>query len=65
MKDRFGVSVPADRGLRLHAIRFGVREVSETEALLRNAGIAYEKRGGGLVVFPAPGQGAIFIFEAE
>jgi hypothetical protein len=65
MKDRFGVSLPADPGLRLFAIRFGVREVSETEALLRNAGIVYEKRGGGLVVHPAPGQGAIFVFEAE
>jgi hypothetical protein len=75
MKDRFGVSLPVDRGpadrgpadqgLRLHAIRFGVREMGQTEALLRNAGIIYEKRDGGLVVHPAPGQGAIFVFEAE
>jgi hypothetical protein len=33
--------------------------------LLRNAGIIYEKRDDGLVVHPAPGQGAIFVFEAE
>jgi hypothetical protein len=32
---------------------------------LRNAGITYEKRDGGLVVHPAPGQGAILVFEAE
>ncbi len=65
MESRFGVSLPTDPGLRLHAIRFGVREVTETEALLRNAGIAYVKREGRLVVHPAPGQGAIFVFEAE
>jgi hypothetical protein len=65
MEARFGISLPADPGLRLHAIRFGVREVSETEALLRNAGIAYDKRSGGLVIHPAPGQGATFVFEAE
>jgi hypothetical protein len=65
MEARFGISLPADPGLRLYAIRFGVREVGKTEALLRNAGIAYDKRRGGLVVHPAPGQGAIFVFEAE
>jgi hypothetical protein len=65
MENRFGISLPADPGLRLHAIRFGVREVNETEALLRNAGITYEKRDGGLVVHSAQGQGAILVFEAE
>ena len=64
MESRFGVSLPADPGLQLHAIRFGVRDVEETEALLCSAGIAYVKREGGLVVQPAPGQGAIFVFEA-
>jgi hypothetical protein len=65
MEARFGISLPAVQVLRLYAIRFGVREVSETEALLRNAGIAYDKRSGGLVIHPAPGQGATFVFEAE
>jgi hypothetical protein len=65
MEGRFGIPLPDDPGLGLYAIRFGVREVSETEALLRNAGITYEKRGGRLVIHPAPGQGATFVFEAE
>jgi hypothetical protein len=42
-----------------------VRGLNETEALLRNAGIAYEKQSDGLVVHSAPGQGATFVFEAE
>jgi hypothetical protein len=65
MESRFDVSLPDDPGLRLHAIRFGVRGLNETEALLRNAGIAYEKQSDGLVVHSAPGQGATFVFEAE
>jgi hypothetical protein len=62
---RFGVCPPADPGLRLHAIRFGVKDLEATETLLRDAGIKYDRRDGGLIVHPAPGQGAIFVFEAE
>jgi len=63
MKKRFGVSLPADPGLRLQVIRFGVRQLQETEALLRRNGIGYDKRHGRVIVHPAPGQGAIFAFE--
>jgi hypothetical protein len=65
MEGRLGVSLPSDPGLRLYAIRFGVCDLNETEALLRSAGTAYEKRGGQLVVHPAPGQGATLVFEAQ
>lgn len=61
---RFGGSSPKDAGLRLRVIRFGVRNPDETESLLREEAVAYEKRGGALIVHPAPGQGAILTFEA-
>jgi hypothetical protein len=64
MSRRFGASSPKDPGLRLRVIRFGVKTLHETEALFRKNRIAYERRGGGLIVHPAPGQGAIFAFEA-
>jgi hypothetical protein len=64
MSRRFGASSPKDPGLRLRVIRFGVNALAETEALFRKGRIAYERRGGGLIVHPASGQGAIFAFEA-
>jgi hypothetical protein len=64
MNRRFGAASPKDAGLRLRAIRFGVKSLDKMDALLRRNGIAYERRGGALVVHPAPGQGAIFAFEA-
>jgi hypothetical protein len=64
MNHRFGAPSPTDAGLRLRVIRFGVRSMDKTEALLRHNEIAYERRDGAFVVHPAPGQGAIFAFEA-
>ena len=63
LEKRFGSTSPVDRGLRLRAIRFGVKRLDETEALLRRNGIGYDKRDGSVIVHPAPGQGAIFAFE--
>jgi hypothetical protein len=65
MNKRFGASSPKDPGLRLRVIRFGVKTLDETEALFRENRIVCERRDAQLIVHPAPGQGAIFIFEAE
>lgn len=52
------------RGLRLRAIVFAVRDLAATKALLEGRGVACQQVAGRLVVHTAPGQGAIFAFEA-
>jgi hypothetical protein len=65
IRDRFG-RLPGDAtGLRLRAIVFGIGDPAAAEALFAAAEISYERHGGQLVVPPAPGQGAVFVFEAE
>lgn len=61
----FGVLSNEDRGLQGRVIVFGVPRIRETEALLRSRGILCEKFAKRLFVHPAPGQGAIFAFEAD
>lgn len=53
-----------DLGIRLRAIVVGVADPTAMETLLKSRNIAYRRRGARLVVHPAPGQGAIFAFEA-
>ncbi len=62
---RFGAASSEDRGLQLRAIVFGTSDIGATSALLADGGVNYQKIGSRLIVQPAPGQGAIFAFEAE
>lgn len=65
MRERFGGEPAGGPGLQLRAIVFGVRDPGRVQTLLKTRGIAYEIRGRRLIAHPAPGQGAIFAFEAE
>jgi hypothetical protein len=53
---------PGERGLRARAIVFAVSDLKATEALLAENAVDYIKKDGRLVVSPAPGQGALFVF---
>ena len=65
MKAWFGDEKGAHgRGIRLRAIVFGVADLDKTCNLLAGNGISFREIAGRLVVSPAPGQGAIFAFEA-
>lgn len=59
----FGLArADGERGLRACAILFTVADLAATERLLAKRQIAYEIRGGRLLVAPAPGQGALLAF---
>jgi hypothetical protein len=60
----FGVPSTEDRGLQARVVVFGVSDVKATEHLLKSRGVACEKFAERLCVHPAPGQGAVFAFEA-
>lgn len=59
---RFGVLAGAPSKLRFAAIVFSVRNAGIAAKLLAANGIAHDIRGSDIVVQPAPGQGAAFIF---
>lgn len=59
----YGFATGARTALRFLAIAFAVDDLAATERLLVSAGIKHHLRDGRLVVPPAPGQGAAFIFE--
>ncbi len=66
MKAWFGTDKGAHaRGLRLRATVFAVTDLERTRELFKANAIAYREIAGRLVVDPAPGQGAIFAFEAS
>ena len=54
-----------DAGLHARAICFSVADTGKVAALLKAAEISYDTREGRLVVPPAPGQGAAFVFEEK
>lgn len=60
----FGVA-DAPESLRLVGLVFAVSSLSATEKHLRDALIPFERHNGRLVVRPAPGQGATFLFEGN
>lgn len=62
--ENFGTLSIDDRGLRARAVVFGVPDLKATKSYLVSKGIACEKYRGRVIVLPAPGQGAIFAFEA-
>ncbi|TCM57373.1 glyoxalase-like protein [Rhizobium sp. PP-F2F-G48] len=51
-----------ERGLRARALVFTVADIAATQAILAANHIDHVKRGDSLLVPPAPGQGAIFVF---
>lgn len=59
----FGLDAGGRTALRFVAVIFAVTDRDATEHLLVSAGIRPHLRDGRLVVPPAPGQGAAFIFE--
>lgn len=61
----FGALSSSEPGLRLRAIVFEVADLHATGTLLKSRNIAYQRRGTRLAIQPAPGQGAIFAFEAS
>jgi len=62
LESRFGVPAGASSNLRFAAIVFLVRHAGIAAKLLAANGIAHDIRGNDIVVQPAPGQGAAFIF---
>ncbi|KQS63279.1 lactoylglutathione lyase [Rhizobium sp. Leaf371] len=52
----------AERGLRARALVFTVADIAATQAIFAANHIDHVKRGDSLLVPPAPGQGAIFVF---
>lgn len=59
----FAIGAGGRTALRFAAVIFAVPDRATTERLLVSAGIKHHLQGGRLVVPPAPGQGAAFIFE--
>ncbi|MEP6565167.1 MAG: VOC family protein [Mesorhizobium sp.] len=59
---RFGISAGAPSELRFAGVVFSVRSISVAAKLLAAGSIAHDIRGNQIVVPPAPGQGAGFIF---
>lgn len=63
MQGFYGVSPQsADRGLKGEAVVFRVVDLSRCRRHLIDNDIEFTERGGRLVVAPAPGQGALFVF---
>lgn len=65
MQSRFGAGCSDDPGLQAVAIVFQVNDLRATARLFDTNRVSYKARGSTLVVKPAPGQGAIFAFEAR
>ncbi len=51
------------RGLRLAGLVFAVASLSTVEQLLDRNDVAFLKRDGRIIVYPAKGQGTLFVFE--
>ncbi|MCO5065885.1 MAG: VOC family protein [Rhizobiaceae bacterium] len=66
--EKYGVEIgqhDTAEGLRPMAVVFEVPEIDATASLFKADGIAYLARNNTLIVPPATGQGAYFIFEAR
>jgi hypothetical protein len=61
--EEFGIEAGSGASLTAIGIVFKVAEHSSTKALLQAGSVPVAERAGRLVVPPAPGQGATFIFE--
>jgi hypothetical protein len=64
-RDVLGFPVKASgAGMTMNAIRFGVADLAETEALHRQNGLVVRHHGGRLIMSPEEAFGATLIFEA-
>lgn len=63
-KSRHGIAAPAGNGLQLAGVIFGVADLADSERLFKANAISYERRDDRILVPPAAGQGATFVFEA-
>ncbi|TIT44259.1 MAG: VOC family protein, partial [Mesorhizobium sp.] len=59
---RFGIPAGAPSELRFAAVVFSVRRADAVAKLLAAGSVEHDIRGNDIVVRPAPGQGAAFIF---
>ncbi|RWB39682.1 MAG: VOC family protein [Mesorhizobium sp.] len=59
---RFGLKVAPSPNLRFTAIVFSVRDTAAAKQLLADNAVRHNMSGNDIVVPPAPGQGAAFIF---
>jgi hypothetical protein len=64
LKARFGIADEGSAGLRLHAAVFAVANLTALETLFNANAISYDRRDQCILVPPASGQGATFVFEA-
>lgn len=55
-------SAATDRGLKGEAVVFRVEELAHCRRHFEHNGIEFTERGDRLIVAPAPGQGALFVF---
>lgn len=62
-ENRFGVPSGAPSRLRFAAVVFSATDLTSLRKLLAAKGIDHHLRGDGVMVLPAPGQGAIFVFK--
>ncbi len=60
-----GLDAPAGRGLRFMAVIFRTPDLDALAAVLARHHVAFDRRAGRLVVPPADGQGATYLFEAR
>lgn len=65
LEDAFAIAASSGDGLRACAIQFECPGVAGLRRLLDADGIEYHVTSGSIVVPPAPGQGATFIFESR
>jgi hypothetical protein len=61
--EEFGIEAGSGASLTAVGIVFGVADLSSVAALLLGNTVRVAQRAGRLIVLPAPGQGATFIFE--
>jgi hypothetical protein len=62
---RFGLPAGEETGLRFAAVVFSVASMEKLRTLLAQRGIGHDIGGNRVLVAPAPGQGAAFIFEEQ
>jgi hypothetical protein len=62
---RFGLPAGEATELRFAAVVFSISNVEKLRAVLAQRGIGHDIGGNRVVVAPAPGQGAAFIFEEQ
>lgn len=65
LRSSFGIGVDENETSRLRAIVFYTPDLTVAERLLARNNVAFERRGDRIIVAPAAGQGAHFIFEGQ